>query len=638
MASSFRLVRVATVLFALLASGRSAWAQWTPDGVSVLFGPIFVATVGAASDLNGGAYVGWETYGSVSAGYVQRVLADGTIDPAWPAGGNPVCDGAWTRYATTLISDDQGGAYVAWLDDRSPPPDSARVFAVYLTRFSFGGRVPGWSPDGTALSTIPRAYTRILLTHDTFGGVFAAWSEAGESATRLMHMDADAKRSSGWPAEGVVLNGGALGIAPDAQGGVFAWTGGGLFHVGWNGGAAPGWPVEGLVISPRPLIGPSLTSDDSGGVYCVWSQSGAVPDTTDGAYAQRIRFDGSRATGWPDAGVRLSHIPATTPMSLFGLQGGSMASWISGWGGAHRVVAQKIDPAGVAPGWPSDGVMLGDFFGTAEPQGISDGRGGAYIGWESRSVQGVQCASLQHVLGDGRIAFGWPQGGIPLLPSQGFSGSPYLAGFTGPAIVAWTNPVRVLRRTFVRAARVTDVGPSISAIRPLRAVPNATGVRLEWFLATEAPVEVTVERQDRLGWRPIGTVEAGFGVLGFTDTQVRPGSSYRYRLSIRVAGVASSFAEMEVTIPFLRLRIRAAPANPVRGELAAEVQLPHTAPAILELFDARGRLVERQEIAGGAPRVEQFRLGAGRRLASGVYFFRVTQEGQSAGKRVVFIR
>ncbi|HEU4764373.1 MAG TPA: T9SS type A sorting domain-containing protein, partial [Candidatus Eisenbacteria bacterium] len=97
-------------------------------------------------------------------------------------------------------------------------------------------------------------------------------------------------------------------------------------------------------------------------------------------------------------------------------------------------------------------------------------------------------------------------------------------------------------------------------------------------------------------------------------------------------------AKMEVTIPFLRLRIRAAPANPVRGELAAEVQLPHTAPAILELFDARGRLVERQEIAGGAPRVEQFRLGAGRRLASGVYFFRVTQAGQSAGKRVVFIR
>ena len=52
MASSFRLFRVATVLFALLASGRSAWAQWTPDGVSVLFGPVFVATVGAASDLN----------------------------------------------------------------------------------------------------------------------------------------------------------------------------------------------------------------------------------------------------------------------------------------------------------------------------------------------------------------------------------------------------------------------------------------------------------------------------------------------------------------------------------------------------------------------------------------------------------
>ncbi|HET7498513.1 MAG TPA: T9SS type A sorting domain-containing protein, partial [Candidatus Eisenbacteria bacterium] len=186
--------------------------------------------------------------------------------------------------------------------------------------------------------------------------------------------------------------------------------------------------------------------------------------------------------------------------------------------------------------------------------------------------------------------------------------------------------------------RVTDIGPSITWVRTLGAEAVADGIRLEWFLAARNATDLTIERQDRMGWIPIGTVRVTFGTVGFTDTQVRPGSTYRYRLSVHVAGMASSFGEMAVTVPLPSLQVRGAPANPVRGELAAEVQLPHTAPAILELFDARGRLIERQEIAGGAPRVERFRLGAGRRLASGVYFFRVSQEGQSAAKRVVFIR
>jgi hypothetical protein len=634
-----RALRSFAILIALVTPMQAA-AQWAPGGVPIGSDSGLIQTIGAASDLNGGAYVAWEDYSPLPDGRVQHVRADGTIEPLWPAGGYAFCEGPWTRYATSLISDDMGGAYIAWLDDRSPPADSARVFAVYMSRISYGGSVPGWNPSGTPLCAGPCTAEAVDLAHDTFGGVFASWSEFATGATRLMHMDADGRRTPGWPASGVALTGHRSGLAPDGQGGAFVSTDAALYHLDLSGRTAPGWPASGFAVSVKATLGASLVADDSGGVYCVWSQIAAQRDSSDGQYAQHIRFDGTRAGGWPEAGVRLSRIPSTEPMSVFWVNGGAIAAWASIRDGESRVLAQRLEPGGVAPDWPPEGVALGRFTAATEPRGISDGGGGAFVVWDRGdvNVNGTEHASLQHVLADGQLAIGWPAEGIPLSLDEGSSTSPFLAAFTGPAIVAWTNPAPAASQALVRVARVTDIGPSLNWIRPLGAAPSANGIRVEWFLAARYPTDLTIERQDRLGWTPIGTVRGSFGIVGFTDTEVRPGSSYRYRLSVQVAGIVSGFGEMTVTVPLLSLQVRAAPANPARGELAAEVRLPHTAPATLELFDASGRLLERREIAGGAPRVERYALGTSRRLASGVYFLRVTQLGQSAAKRVVFLR
>ncbi|HTL99791.1 MAG TPA: T9SS type A sorting domain-containing protein [Candidatus Omnitrophota bacterium] len=634
MPSFVRPVRVAIILIGLFGPPGLVMAQWTPNGVPVASGPA-LEMVGAASDLNGGAYIVWEDRGSrLANGFVRRVRNDGSLEPSWPAEGIPVCDGDWARYATTAISDDQGGVYVAWLDDRSPPPDSASIFGVYLTRISFGGRVPGWSSGGTPLCLGPCAFEPIALAHDTFGGVFAAWSEAG--GTRVMHLEADGRRSIGWPASGISLAGRCSGLAPDGQGGGFVSTSLSLYHLGYSGGTVPGWPAGGLAVAPYPVVGGSLVSDDSGGVYCVWSQMAVPRDTTDGVYAQRIRFDGATAGGWPDHGVRLSPFPADQ-ISSFWVSGGAIAAWATGPYAPDRILAQRVERGGITPSWPPEGLLLGDLSGSTKPCGISDGGGGAFIAWDHREVNGGRFASLQHVLADGHLAIAWPAGGIPLSSDQGSSRSPFLAGFAGPEIAAWVSPSGGAENV-VRAARVTDIGPSITAVRALCPVPRPDGLRVQWIVAAQSPLDLTVEREDRLGWSPIGTLRAAFGIVGFTDTQVRPGMTNHYRLSLIVAGGQASFGEVTVTVPLPSLQIRATPANPARGALGAEVQLPNTAPAILELFDARGRLLERQEIAGGAPRVEQYRLGGGRRLSSGVYFLRLTQLGESASKRVVFLR
>src|SRR5437867_558207 len=73
----------------------------------------------AAPDGRGGAIVAWaDARGGGYDVYAQHLLASGRVDPSWPAAGLPLCEAPDDQAAPTIVSDDRGGAIIAWFDQR----------------------------------------------------------------------------------------------------------------------------------------------------------------------------------------------------------------------------------------------------------------------------------------------------------------------------------------------------------------------------------------------------------------------------------------------------------------------------------------------------------------------------------------
>lgn len=143
-------------------------------------------------------------------------------------------------------------------------------------------------------------------------------------------------------------------------------------------------------------------------------------------------------------------------------------------------------------------------------------------------------------------------------------------------------------------------------------------VRLQWATASERNnAGFEVERSDRnptdfqsIAWiagKGDSQVENSYSLL---DSEVQPGQTYYYRLRqldydgqesyspVRAVRMTGDLAEIQVY------------PNPTREELF--VKIPLTAEgAMLELFDAQGRLVEREPVAGHEHRMNMSRLPRG---------------------------
>ncbi len=85
----------------------------------------------------------------------------------------------------------------------------------------------------------------------------------------------------------------------------------------------------------------------------------------------------------------------------------------------------------------------------------------------------------------------------------------------------------------------------------------------------------------------------------------------------------------------LRLALRGAWPNPAGARVALWLTLPSAAPATLEVVDARGRSVARQEIGGLGRGTHRVEVVAGSRLGAGVYFARLRQAGEEARRKFV---
>jgi hypothetical protein len=141
---------------------------WTTDGVRLSTQGSYPRLV---SDGAAGAIVAWEG----SDVFAQRVLATGAPDPAWPAGGLPVCVAGWDQLEATICTDGAGGAVLAWQDNRTGSSGQADLYAQHL--LAAGSADPAWATNGELVCDGEFKQTYPSLAPGDSGRAVVVWQD-----------------------------------------------------------------------------------------------------------------------------------------------------------------------------------------------------------------------------------------------------------------------------------------------------------------------------------------------------------------------------------------------------------------------------------------------------------------------------
>ncbi len=189
------------------------------------------------------------------------------------------------------------------------------------------------------------------------------------------------------------------------------------------------------------------------------------------------------------------------------------------------------------------------------------------------------------------------------------------------------------------------LSPSVRLDTPVSALPSLIdaqvgprSVRLRWA-ATDATAAITVERlrQDE-DWAEAGTPTLeGRSVLVFEDHDLTPGR-YGYRLKWRSEqGALLRSIESWMVVPGRPLALTGAIPNPASTDLRVAFSLPDDAPARLEAWDVRGRLVASRDIGHLGEGEHTVALGEAGVWRTGLYFVRLVRGDEQRTVRAVVL-
>jgi hypothetical protein len=397
-------------LFVLLVSPRAnaAWSTSPYVNLPVYLGSsaLTFGQMSMVSDGAGGAFVAWvdnRTQGTTGDDvFAAHILKSGVMDPLWPTTGYVVCAAVGNQEFPVLVADGSGGCIVVWEDHRGATSD------IYAERINANGTLAsGWLANGKVIGApspggIAREDMGPIACTDGAGGAIVAWT-----LTFTLNTDYDI----------YVTRVAANGTTPAG------WVPLGQAAVGLSG-----YQDE-----------PAIAADAAGGAIIVYR------DVFLTAYGQ-IRYRTVNAAGVVTA-------PASDAVAATGTQQGLAIGVSDGQGGMLVAwedsrtippVAVLTDITPVGPGASVFGGGAGLTIGTSSdtnfPSGIApDGMGGAYVSWRHGNT--ANSVSLSHASGNGVVAPGWSTSGVS-IGARFYA--PLLNDGTGGVLFATTDGYDIL--------------------------------------------------------------------------------------------------------------------------------------------------------------------------------------------------
>ena len=279
---------------------------WEENGVIVCADPKEQFSPWMVSDGNSGAVIAWYDRRHVppndhSAIYAQRINNQG--ERMWPGdhfNGIPVYTINARMYRPKMISDSEGGAIIVWADDRFGFEHSN----VYGQRIDSEGRIL-WDHNGEVISDAVHDQFLVDVVSDGQGGAYVAWhderwSEDGD----IYGQRIDAQGNGLWDLDGIALCF-AIGeqfdpeLIQDGQGGfIVVWQDGrinivDLYAEKFNSDGQRQWSNNGVPVAVHlhNQLYHQVVSDGDGGAIITWndSRNGFMNDDV---FMQKIDSDG----------------------------------------------------------------------------------------------------------------------------------------------------------------------------------------------------------------------------------------------------------------------------------------------------------------------------------------------------------
>jgi uncharacterized repeat protein (TIGR02543 family) len=356
------------------AGNVPAGGSWIKDGVSLAQVPLVDQQFPQiASDGGNGAFVVWQDDGGSGDVafqiYAQRVSGDGSL--AVP-GGSQVSSapGAFPQ----VLADDNWGAFVAWEDSRNFDTDGVDIYAQHLDLFA----LPGWGTD-LAVSTAPESQYSPQLVSDDAGGAIIAWQDyrnnPNSAEVYLQRINADGALSSfTTPSYNVTFSAGGNGslagettqtiVSGAACQEVTALAATGYHFLNWSdgeGGSYTNNPLKITVSAPIALTANFLENPING--VCGASDAGTFtvkPATALCSAGTASQVSGSGPWNWTCAGSfggstqSCSANIQSFPVNFTAGPGGSIASGATSQSVKYNDSTTAVSAA-AAPGYHFDG-------------------------------------------------------------------------------------------------------------------------------------------------------------------------------------------------------------------------------------------------------------------------------------------
>ncbi len=725
-------------------------ALWTANGVALCTATDYQVFPVITSDGAGGAIVAWVDYRPGTGGvYVRRITAAGAVQ--WTADGVGLATHGLGVTELQIVSDGTGGAIVVWTDGRNYPN-----YDVYARRVNSAG-VAQWAANGVAIGAAAGDQNNPDIVSDQAGGAIMAWTDYRVSP---MNADIYAQRVNGagtvqWAVNGAPVCTASSGqvlprLVSDGSGGVvLGWYdqrsgSSDIYAQRLNGSGAPLWSIpDGTLIcdAANEQYFPVITSDGAGGAILAWVDYRSGGFSSD-VYAQRINATGGSL--WASNGVLVCG--AADDQFPYNIasdgSGGAVVTWDDRRFASTNSIdayAQRLDAYG-APQWTWDGVGVSVGPGYQSNMRIAvDGTGAILFAWDdARGDENIYAQRVEATYGywghpeptvtavadiphdqGGKVAINWTASSRDLPTPQTISfysiwravsaipmgsasiGLDDLRGlspsFNQPVYLS--TPGHYYEQVGTQAAHAWP-GYSFSAETRADSVAGATGN--EFFmvaahdqyndfiafpsneatghsvdnLAPAAPLMLTAQRVGsnvNLKWNGVhvrdlkdysvyrktssGVTPVPINFLASSEDTVAvdtgaPASALYYIVTAYDVhanqGPPSNEASVQATTgvgntpPIATLTVLQNQPNPFGGTTDLRIGLPSNSDVSIEVFDVAGRRVRTQALAQQAAgwRTVPFdgRDQAGRPLASGVYFYRITASGKMVTNKMVIAR
>jgi hypothetical protein len=584
--------------------------------------------------------------------HAKHLLASSAIDSTWTPSSTPLCVGSLDGLQGNVLADGAGGAYVGWVDHRQVDPD------IYLRRLTGTGETTsGWPADGLPVCRAPYSQSQLDLAKDGSGGVFLAWQDyrdGGVGRVFVQHISAQAEVVTGWPAEGRAVTDTAVEqsaprLASDGSGGVYVvWQGrrGRLLDVHGqrltaSGAAASGWPANGVLMAggASEHRSPAIASDSLGRALVVWQLIDTVGAQS--LAALRIDSEANPQAGWNPTVLTLSS--SATELSDPAVERAGGASMLVAWGewrgGISAMRAQRVSLDGLSAEWTAGGLALCEGPISREaPRVVTDVQGG-FVAWTDFRGGGNSDIYVQRFTHAGAVGTDWPANGVAVAANPGEEYAPWLASDgVGGALVTWSEPEIGVSAGYVSLTRLLQQGRP----RLLEAVARPNQVRVVWQLACAMGESLAVERRlSSEAWQALSRVACDdSGRVTVVDRSAPEGTHVEYRLGITIEDALVFFEPAGLDIPRapLVLALHRARMDSGRNAVIVSFALPAGADPALELIDVTGRRMARQVLTGLDPGEHEETVSISSRLPAGVYFLRLMQAGQIRTAKLALVR